>query len=47
MLWESDGEFLAELFPVLKTTTTKYPTDLFFVQVLAVPPPKNRAVSIF
>lgn len=45
MLWMSDADFLRELFPVLQTTTTSFPTDLFFVEVVAVPPPKNRAVS--
>lgn len=47
MLWMNDPDFLKELFPVLQTTPTTFPTDLFFVEVVAVPPPKNRAVSIF
>jgi hypothetical protein len=44
MLWMTDSEFLQQLFPVLQTKSTTFPTDLFFVDVVAVPPPKNRAV---
>ncbi|CAL8145005.1 unnamed protein product [Orchesella dallaii] len=45
-MWEKDADFLKSLFPVLSSTTTKYPTDLFFVEVVGVPPPKNRAAQV-
>lgn len=41
-LWVHDAEVLSYLFPMLRTSTAKYPTDVFFVDVLAVPPPKTR-----
>ncbi|XP_059079806.1 DNA-directed RNA polymerase I subunit RPA1-like [Tigriopus californicus] len=41
-LWIHDSEVLSYLYPMLRTSTAKYPTDVFFVDVLAVPPPKSR-----
>jgi DNA-directed RNA polymerase I subunit RPA1 len=46
MVWLSDPDFLTYLFPVLCITQTQFPTDLFFVDVVAVPPPKNRAARM-
>jgi DNA-directed RNA polymerase I subunit RPA1 len=41
-LWSWDPEILINLFPMLKNKTCEFPTDLFFVDVLSVPPPKTR-----
>lgn len=41
-LWALDHEALLYLFPLLKYTTDGHPTDLFFIDNLAVPPPKTR-----
>ena len=40
-LWETDSDLLLSLFPMFNIKS-KYPTDLFFVDVLSVPPPKSR-----
>ena len=40
-LWETDSDLLLSLFPMLDNKS-KHPTDLFFVDVLSVPPPKTR-----
>ena len=40
-LWEKDSELLLSLFPML-SNKSDHPTDLFFVDVLSVPPPKSR-----
>ncbi|ODM89496.1 DNA-directed RNA polymerase I subunit RPA1 [Orchesella cincta] len=45
-VWEKDADFLKSLFPVLNTTKATHPTDLFFVEVVGVPPPKNRAAQM-
>ena len=41
-LWSTDPDIFISLFPMLKNKTSKYPTDLFFIETLAVPPPKTR-----
>ena len=41
-LWETDADIFKSLYPMLRNKTTAYPTDLFFIEVLAVPPPKTR-----
>jgi DNA-directed RNA polymerase I subunit RPA1 len=41
-LWRQDAEILVALFPVLKALECPYPTDIFFVETLAVAPPKIR-----
>ena len=41
-LWTWDRELLSRMFPMLKNNSDEYPTDVFFIDVLAVPPPKSR-----
>ena len=41
-LWAFDPDILKSLYPMLKTKGCENPTDLFFIDVLAVPPPKTR-----
>lgn len=41
-LWHADAEVLIYLFPMLKNVDTAHPTDVFFIETLAVPPPKVR-----
>ena len=41
-LWETDADVLKSLYPMLRDRKSPNPTDLFFVEVLAVPPPKTR-----
>jgi DNA-directed RNA polymerase I subunit RPA1 len=41
-LWGRDHEILCYLFPVLREIRAPYPTDVLFVETLAVPPPKTR-----
>jgi hypothetical protein len=41
-LWAWDHEALLYMFPLLKYSTDNSPTDLFFIDNLAVPPPKTR-----
>ena len=41
-LWSKDRDILKIMFPMLKNKSLKFPTDLFFIEVLAVPPPKTR-----
>uniref|UniRef100_A0A182N9R4 DNA-directed RNA polymerase subunit n=1 Tax=Anopheles dirus TaxID=7168 RepID=A0A182N9R4_9DIPT len=46
-LYECDGSLLKLLFPVLRTTNPEslpHPTDIFFMDVVPVPPPKTRPV---
>ncbi|XP_041782131.1 DNA-directed RNA polymerase I subunit RPA1 [Anopheles merus] len=46
-LYEQEGTLLSLLFPVLhsaKHETTQYPTDIFFMEVVPVPPCKMRPV---
>jgi len=46
-LFVQDQELIENLFPVLSNTgQMKTPTDLFFIQVLAVPPPRARPAQI-
>lgn len=44
LVWLKEKEFLASLFPVLGSSEDAAPTDLLFVDVVPVPPPKNRPV---
>ena len=41
-LWETDADIFKSLYPMLRNRNSANPTDLFFVEVLAVPPPKTR-----
>ena len=44
-LYSVDHELLCRLFPVLRTSATLHPTDLFLLEVLPVPPPRARPVQ--
>ncbi len=41
-LWALDSDILANLFPMLRNDSCEFPTDLFFIEALGVPPPKTR-----
>lgn len=45
-VWEADQNVLQELYPSLKDIELKNPTDLFFLNVMPVPPTKFRPVGI-
>jgi DNA-directed RNA polymerase I subunit RPA1 len=45
-VWNYDRELFGRLFPVLKTTNCENPTDVFFLDVIPVIPPKFRPVNI-
>ena len=42
VLWETDADLLKNLYPMLREKECPFPTDLFFIDVLSVPPPKTR-----
>ena len=42
LVWSEDSQVLTYLFPMLAKSKLKIPMDVFFVDVLAVPPPKTR-----
>jgi len=44
-LWSVDHELLGRLFPVMRRTAAGHPTDLLFLDVLPVPPPRARPVQ--
>jgi DNA-directed RNA polymerase I subunit RPA1 len=45
-LWSVDHELLGRLFPVLRSAgAPQHPTDLLFLEVLPVPPPRARPVQ--
>ena len=44
-MWNNDRELFGRLFPVLKTTNCKNPTDVFFLDVVPVIPPKFRPMN--
>ena len=39
---KNDPDLLQQLYPVMKSSELKHPTDIFFLDVLPVPPPKSR-----
>lgn len=41
-LWSFDHALLQHLFPVMKRTDIKHPTDVLFLDVIPVPPPRSR-----
>ena len=41
-LFSKDHELLSHLFPVMKNSAMTHPTDSFFLDVIAVPPPRTR-----
>lgn len=49
-LWHNEKEFMAEVMPVLKHCQIQHPTlvptDLFFFDVIPVPPPNVRPINV-
>ena len=41
-LYSTDHDLLRHLFPVMKRSDLKHPTDVLFLEVLPVPPPRAR-----
>ena len=46
LLWRSDSVVLKALFKSLASSGDVYPTDIFFLDVVAVPPSRFRPVSL-
>lgn len=47
-LWYQEKELLQEVIAVLKASSSDpFPTDVLFLDVIAVPPPNVRPVSCF
>jgi len=44
-IWRNEKEFVTALSPVLDNCDMEHPTDIFFFDMLPVPPPKMRPVS--
>ncbi|XP_063236510.1 DNA-directed RNA polymerase I subunit RPA1 [Bacillus rossius redtenbacheri] len=44
-MWEANADFVACLFPVLKKCSYEHPTDLFFLDIVPVIPPRMRPVN--
>jgi DNA-directed RNA polymerase I subunit RPA1 len=44
-VWKNDRELFGELYPVLKTVNCENPTDIFFLEVIPVIPPKFRPMN--
>lgn len=44
-IWIQSSDLIQELMPVLKNTDLEYPTDLFFMDVVLVTPPKTRPIN--
>ncbi|PSN44886.1 hypothetical protein C0J52_06198 [Blattella germanica] len=44
-IWDNEKDFIMALVPALRNFTMEYPTDGFFISVIAVPPPKMRPVK--
>ncbi|KAJ8913639.1 hypothetical protein NQ315_007356 [Exocentrus adspersus] len=45
-IWEAEREFVEEIASVLKNVEAEYPTDVFYFDVIPVPPPNVRPVNI-
>jgi len=49
-LWQHEAAVLAHVFPALKRvaleTRSEHPTDIFFLDLVAVPPPRSRPCQI-
>lgn len=46
-IWQKEKDFLQEFVSVLKDIKIEHPTDVFFFEVIPVPPPNVRPVSTF
>ncbi|XP_067005797.1 DNA-directed RNA polymerase I subunit RPA1 [Anabrus simplex] len=45
-IWKQEQDLITALAPVLKNSSTDFPTDIFFLDIIPVPPPKSRPVNI-
>lgn len=45
-IWAEEQEFLEQFVSVLTDINSEYPTDAFFFEVIPVPPPNVRPVSV-
>lgn len=45
-LWENDRELIEHIVPVLRSVKTDTPTDIFFLDIIAVPPPVVRPCNM-
>lgn len=45
-VWANEKDFMSEVMPVLKYRNIDHPTDLFFFEVIPVPPPNVRPVNV-
>lgn len=46
LLWKNENELFGQLYPVLLKTNIENPSDVFFLDVISVMPPKFRPVNI-
>ena len=44
-LWQNDMVMFGYLYPALKAIKCEHPTDVFFINVVPVVPPKFRPIS--
>lgn len=44
-VWENEKHFLKYIIPILNTTATEFPTDLFFFTVIPVTPTNTRPIN--
>lgn len=44
-IWRNEKEFMTALSPVLENCDMEHPTDIFFSDMISVPPPKMRPVN--
>lgn len=44
--WENEKDFLKVIMPCLESVEIEYPTDIFFFEVIPVPPPIARPVNV-
>ena len=45
-LWKKERELFGQLYPVLLKTNIENPSDVFFLDVISVMPPKFRPVNV-
>lgn len=45
-LWRTEKELFGRLYPVLMSTNIKHPTDVFFLDIIPVIPPRYRPVNV-
>lgn len=44
-IWKQENELMQQLVPVLKNVNPNDPTDIFYFEVVPVPPPNLRPVT--